>query len=108
MRVLESDIERKAVAMIMNRLSVVCVKLTTPGETGYPDRLVVLPNGRVLWMEFKRPGELPRPKQSYIHEQLRKLGHHVEVCDDAVKAFEIVEAALRKSVGALQRRGVKC
>lgn len=48
----------------------------------YPDRLFFLPNGRTMLVEFKRPGEKPRTRQSVIHHRLSTLRHPVSVVAD--------------------------
>jgi hypothetical protein len=53
------------------------LKLT--GLVGLPDRLVLLPRGRVLFVELKRPGQKPRPAQQRWIKKLRGLGFSVEV-----------------------------
>lgn len=101
MPVLESKIERDTCARAAKLMGVIGTKLVAPGETGYPDRIFWLPVGRPLLIEFKRPGENARPKQVFIHEQLRGLGYEVQVHDN-------VNEALRAIRAALIQRGVKC
>ena len=56
-----------------------CPKLVSPGFDGMPDRMVLLPNGRVGFVEVKAPGEKPRPLQLARHRLLRSLGFPVKV-----------------------------
>lgn len=56
-------------------------KFTSPGRRGVPDRLVLLPGGRVVFVECKAPGEVPRPDQEREHNRLRALGFTVIVLD---------------------------
>lgn len=58
-----------------------CWKFTSPGTRRVPDRLCILPNGRTIYIELKRPGEVPEPLQSKRHKQLRDRGHTVYVID---------------------------
>lgn len=47
---------------------------------GFPDRVVLLPGGRVLFAELKRPmGGKFEPLQLRWHAKLRALGFHVVV-----------------------------
>ena len=57
-------------------------KLTCPGFDGMPDRLVLMPEGRIGFVEVKAPGKEPRPLQVRRHEMLRNLGFKVYVLDD--------------------------
>lgn len=59
-----------------------CPKLISPGTDGMPDRMVLLPEGRISFVEVKAPGQKPRPNQERRHEQLRNLGFKVAVLDD--------------------------
>lgn len=56
-----------------------CLKMT--GEKGIPDRLVILPGGKCIFVELKREGEKPRPIQDYRIQQLKFLGCDVLVID---------------------------
>jgi hypothetical protein len=62
------------------------------GERGQPDylylRYVVSSYARALWIEFKRPGEKPRPDQLMWHAAERKRGALVIVCDDIDKFID--------------------
>lgn len=60
----------------------ICPKLVSPGTDGMPDRMVLLPGGRIGFVEVKTPGQKPRPLQARRHEQLRMLGFKVYVLDD--------------------------
>jgi len=52
-------------------------KLVSPGNDGMPDRLVVMPGGRVAFVELKAPGAKSRPLQVYRQAELRALGCEV-------------------------------
>jgi hypothetical protein len=56
-------------------------KFTSPGTRGVPDRIVLLPGGRVWFVELKRPGAVPAPHQARLHEKMRRLGMCVLVLD---------------------------
>lgn len=60
----------------------VAVKFTSPGFDGMPDRLALLPGGRMAFVEVKSPGKKPRPLQAARHRMLRRLGFKVYVLDD--------------------------
>lgn len=61
------------------------IKLNPIGMAGLPDRLVLLPGAKIIFVELKRPGEKPRKLQTHIHNQLRLLGFRVEVADNNEK-----------------------
>ena len=59
-----------------------CPKLISPGTDGMPDRMVLLPEARIGFVEVKASGQKPRPLQERRHAQLRDLGFMVFVLDD--------------------------
>ena len=76
----EKQIEMKLVEAV-NRCGGLCPKWISPGLNGVPDRLILLPGGRIAFAELKAPGKTPRPLQRHRIEQLRKLGFRVYVID---------------------------
>lgn len=65
-------------------------KWVSPGMNGVPDRLVLLPGGRITFVETKAPGEKPDPIQEYRIKQLRALGFRVEVLDSTAAVDEFI------------------
>lgn len=59
---------------------------------GFPDLLLLLPGGRVVFLEVKAPGNYPDKDQRELHEEMRALGHIVEV----VRSIDDVRAAFQK------------
>lgn len=57
------------------------IKFSSPYETGYPDRLILMPEGRVYWAELKTTGRKPTEKQLLRQSELRSLGFISEVID---------------------------
>lgn len=95
MQVLEVDIEEDACALAFTYLGVRSCKLKAAGQTGFPDRIFWLRGGKPYLVEFKRPGEIPRPKQLYEHDFLKELEYEVHV-------FTSPEACLLGLVRALE------
>ena len=85
----EKTIERKLVNAVKNSGGL-CPKFVSPGLDGMPDRLALFPGGRVAFVEVKAMGSKPRPLQLARHEQLRKLGFHVYILDDAAQIRTII------------------
>lgn len=75
---LEKDIEKKLVRGVQD-LDGLCLKWVSPGCTGVPDRIVILPGGRVYFVELKKPKGRLAFRQSYIHTQLLRRGVRVLV-----------------------------
>ena len=78
----EKTIEKKLVIAIKD-MGGIAPKFMSPGLDGMPDRIVLLPGGRMGFVEVKAPGKVPRPLQEARHRMLRKLGFMVYVLDDA-------------------------
>ena len=76
----EREIERKLVTKT-KAMGGIALKFTSPGFDGMPDRLILLPNGRMGFVETKAPGKKPRPLQEARHNLLRRLGFKVYVVD---------------------------
>ena len=84
----EKLIEQKLVKAV-KALNGMCPKLVSP------DRMVLLPDGKLSFVEVKAPGEKPRPLQIRRHEQLRQLGFRVAVLDDPEQIPSILEETRR-------------
>lgn len=71
---LEKDIE-KALGRKVGRHGGLCLKWVCPGWAGVPDRIVLLPGGRIIFVEMKRPkGGILSERQKYWAKKLIDLG----------------------------------
>nr|DAM80935.1 MAG TPA: Nuclease [Caudoviricetes sp.] len=77
----EKEIEHHLV-METRKAGGMAVKLVSPSFSGMPDRLVLLGDGKMGFVEVKAPGQKPRPLQLKRHAMLRRLGCQVFVLDD--------------------------
>ena len=77
----EKQIEHKLVQAVKAEGGI-CPKLVSPGTDGMPDRMVLLPEAHIGFVEVKALGQKPRPIQERRHAQLRELGFQVSVLDD--------------------------
>ena len=87
----EKTVEAKLVAAVKG-MGGLAPKFTSPGYDGMPDRLVLLPNGILAFVELKAPGKKLRPLQVRRKAQLERLGFSVYCIDRP----EQVEAALHE------------
>ena len=77
----EREIERKLVDAVKTQGGV-CWKFVSPGTAGVPDRIILMPMGRIAFVEVKAPGERPRKLQLARHRHLRRLGFRTFVLDN--------------------------
>lgn len=80
----ESTVEHYLVRTVHN-LGGEALKFTSPGRRHVNDRLVLLPGGRVWFIELKKPGEKPRLGQVRFHALLARLGCSSVVLDTKEK-----------------------
>lgn len=78
----EKRIEQKLM-MEVRRCGGMALKFISPSYSGMPDRLILLPDGKMAFVEVKAPGKKPCPLQVKRHAMLRKLGFRVFVLDAA-------------------------
>lgn len=86
---LEKDIENALVRKV-ETLGGMCEKFTSPGRRSVPDRIITLPNGKIVFVEVKNVGKEPTPLQLRDHERRRALGCDVRVINnmDDANAFK--------------------
>ncbi len=85
----EREIEQKLRKQAEAR-GCLCLKFVSPGRAGVPDRIILAPGGRAVFVELKAPGEQPRPNQLHIHNQLHNLGFAVYVVDNPEQIREVL------------------
>lgn len=69
------------------------LKFTSPGNPGVPDRMLLSPiGGKTIFVELKRPGEVPTPLQLAWHKVLRKRGFEVWVTDSFQMFKDYIDA----------------
>ncbi len=86
----EKQIESKLVQSVRKKGGL-CLKFVSPNFDGMPDRLILLPGGRIAFAELKAPGKKPRPLQLARHKTLMKLGFHVYVIDSIEQIGAILD-----------------
>lgn len=77
---LEKDVEKTLVKRT-EKLGGMAWKFVSPGKSGVPDRIVLLPNRKIGFVELKAPGKEMRPLQKKRKKQLEDLGFQVFTVD---------------------------
>ncbi len=86
----EKYLERKLVRAV-EAVGGMCIKIHNPYYRGLPDRLVVMPDGGIVWVELKTKGKKPTKLQELAHAELRKREQAVYVIDSEAKFNEFTK-----------------
>lgn len=70
------------------------IKLFPHGKAGMPDRLILMPMGKVFFIEVKKDGAQPTELQKYWHKRLQELGFECWVMDE-----HNLDSTIRKVIG---------
>lgn len=88
---LEKDVE-KALVKKTEKLGGIAWKFVSPGRSGVPDRIILLPCGKMGFVELKAPGKEMRALQRKRKKQLEELGYKVFTVDE----IERIEGVLNE------------
>nr|WP_144461865.1 VRR-NUC domain-containing protein [Siminovitchia fortis] len=86
----EKDIENYLRNQV-KKIGGIAYKFESPGNAGVPDRLVLLPGGRVHFVELKAPGKKPTALQLAQHRKINKLHSRVLIIDSKEKVDRFIE-----------------
>lgn len=86
----EKQIEQKLVQAVRKKGGL-CLKFVSPNFDGMPDRLILLPRGRIAFAELKAPGKKPRPLQIARHKTLMELGFRVYIIDSVEQIGAVLD-----------------
>ena len=86
----EKKIEQKLRDEVKRRGGL-ALKFVSPGFAGVPDRLVLMPDGNVGFVEVKAPDEVPRAIQVSVHKRLKRLGFKVFVLDNIESITHVID-----------------
>jgi len=92
---LEKHIEAKVCDYAKQR-GLLVYKFTSPARAAVPDRLFILPGGRMFFCEFKREGQKPTPPQEREHKRLRQHKVSVFVIDNVDDGLRTVDEMLER------------
>ena len=85
---LESKIEEWLVNQV-KQMGGIADKFVSPANPGVPDRLVIMPNGRIYFVELKATWGHASNIQKWQHDRYKKCGADVRIIKgmDAAKKF---------------------
>jgi hypothetical protein len=70
----------------------ILLKLSPFGMAGIPDRILLMPGGRVMFIEFKADGKYLKPLQRWWRDRLQALGFRVEVCRSSAEFRRLLDS----------------
>jgi hypothetical protein len=73
-----------------------CIKLPAVHVSGLPDRMCLLPTGRIFFAEIKTTYERPSAVQRIVHKRFAKLGFPVAILDTTEKIKQTIERYVEK------------
>ena len=97
---LEKDIERKLHKGVKElKHGALCLKFESPGFSGVPDRIILLPGEKVIFVETKKPGRKERARQEYVQGLFRDLGFEVYSTVDNKAYVEEILGRCKEVIG---------
>lgn len=99
---IEKDIERRLKHRVEAAVKgAKCLKFESPGYTGVPDRIILLPCGTAIFVELKAPHKVERPRQVQVQKEFRNLNFkvfsHVDSYEAVEKVVRYCEACMKLS-----------
>ena len=94
---LEKNIEAKVCGYARER-GLLAYKFTSPAHSAVPDRLFILPGGKMFFCEFKREKQKPTPAQEREHLRLRMYDVPTFVIDNVDDGLRMVDEMLAGDV----------
>lgn len=95
---LEKDVEQKLCRQVKKELGGLALKFISPGMNGVPDRIVLVPGGRIYFVETKAPGKQLRKLQAYVCGLIQRLGFPVLRIDTVEKVQDFVEEVKKDGI----------
>lgn len=96
---LEKEIERRMVQTVKDRGGL-CYKFVSPGNPGVPDRIIITPDGRVIFVELKTEIGRPAKIQKWQISEMQKRGADVRIArgwpDVKLLLEDVIPAAIKR------------
>ena len=93
---LKRQVETVSLESFGSQKKILYLKFVSPGFVGVPDRIILLPGGKVLFVELKSPGKKEHVRQRYVQRLLRSLGFEVFSTVDGVEGVAAVVERCRE------------
>lgn len=86
----EANVEKYLIRYVKDKGGL-CLKFISASMRGLPDRIVILPQGKIFFVELKAKGKKPRPEQTRVHKLFSSLGVKVYTADSKGKVRSVVD-----------------
>lgn len=93
----ERDIE-KWIRLRIESMGGKFMKLVSPGNNGMPDRIAVLPGGRIYFIELKADGGRLSPLQVWQQRRLAESGCNVRTIRGMDEARSFIEEVAKNGI----------
>ena len=87
---LEREVENYLRTQVKTKLNGLALKFVSPGFSGVPDRIVLLPGARIIFVETKAPGQKLRKLQEYVRGLIKSFGFDVRRIDTKEKVSNFI------------------
>lgn len=94
----ETDVESYLKKRVRADLQGRALKWVSPGFNGVPDRIVLVPLGRIYFVETKAPGKGLRALQGVVRDLITSLGFIVLRIDTKSKVDKFIEEVLANGI----------
>lgn len=95
---LETEVEKHLCKKVKNELHGLALKFVSPGFNGVPDRIILVPGGRIYFVETKAPGKTLRKLQRWVCGVIEGLGFVVLRIDTKPKVDAFVREVLEGGI----------
>lgn len=92
----ESDIENKVCEYARQKYGAIPYKFTSPARRSVPDRIIIFPSGKVIFIEFKAAGKQPTEGQQREIARLRRMCQVVYIVDNVALGKQVVDHSGRE------------
>lgn len=86
----EANVEKYLIRYVKDKGGL-CLKFISASMRGLPDRIVILPQGKIFFVELKAKGKKPRPEQTRVHKLFSSLDVKVYTADSKEKVRSVVD-----------------
>lgn len=86
----EREVESYLVSAL-EKLNLSCLKFDPSNRVGMPDRVVLLPDSKVIWVELKTDNGRLSSIQKLRHMELKRMGQEVKVIWNRVDVDKFTE-----------------